>query len=61
MNRTIPWAQPWRRRCPGIAVDPFYGPVRCDLRRTHPGHSHRAEHGMYDLVWDDTILLMERH
>lgn len=58
----IPWRSLGKRACPAVAADRqtnpngtlHIEPVRCDLVRGHRD-SHRAERGMYDLLWDDEL------
>ena len=56
-----PWATwPWRR-CRAVAIDPSYGPVRCDLDRTHPADRdhplHRSRQDYAVVVWDSPTRL----
>jgi hypothetical protein len=58
-TKPIPWARwPWQR-CPAV-LDDGQDIARCDLRRGHrPSQPHRAERGMYDLVWTEQIRMTE--
>jgi hypothetical protein len=50
---------PWTR-CHSVADEGRPGEYpRCDLKRKHRG-PHRAERGMYDLIWDSNTILEER-
>ena len=52
------WARwPWQT-CRAVTYDE-YGTCRCDLRKRHGGH-HRAERGMYDVVWSSVPRKVER-
>lgn len=54
----LPWARwPWQA-CQAVTLD-GYGRCRCDLEQGHDG-DHRAERGMYDIVWDWGYRMVDR-
>lgn len=48
---------PWQA-CQAVTLD-GYGRCRCDLEQGHDG-DHRAERGMYDIVWDWGYRMVDR-
>lgn len=54
----IEWSSwPWQT-CPARTID-AHGRCRCDLRKGHDG-DHRADRGMYDVVWSPEYRMVGR-
>jgi hypothetical protein len=55
----IIYARGFQRRCPARGVMPE-GLRRCDLRPSHSG-PHRADYGMYEVVWREQSWTEQPH